>query len=129
MTEIANELHNLKEHGDVSTESLIEYQERKQKEIVNFLNGAKEKGNIDELSYRRYLLETCTENEWDPTFEHFEKIWTNIFETITQTELQKLSERIIRGAQMIEDEPDQARRRKMMEVYDALLKRMQEISA
>lgn len=123
MTETANEF-------TISTdvnESEIEYIERKQSEFNEFLDTLKQVGKIDEVSYKRFLLETCNAMEWDQIFEHFAKLWGDIVEMLTNHEINSLEQRLIKGSYMIDAELDQSRRSQMMEVYNELDKKLNEL--
>lgn len=109
------------------TESESEYIERKQTELNDFLLKLKEVGKIDEVSYRRFMFETCDFTDWDNIFEHFAKIWGDIVEILTNHEINSLEQRLIKGSYMIDAELDQSRRSQMLEVYNDLEKKLNEL--
>lgn len=111
---------------EVANESLDEYVERKQTELIAFLN--RHSKRIDELNFKRLVSEVFDGHTWEEVFNHFHNMYGRIINVLRDNEMQSLKERMVKGAQMIEDEQNEAKRQDYLTHYGRLEKRLKELN-
>ncbi|BFH16023.1 hypothetical protein WJ0W_006923 [Paenibacillus melissococcoides] len=109
MTEAANESTKLPDR----LELINRYQEMFSRQV----NLGFQLGEIDEAAYRRFMSDSCTAEEIDDVYRHFYDMFGQLVDYLQD----RLSERIIKGAEFIEDiGKDHPKYKAAMQKYDDL---------
>jgi len=81
---------------------------------------------IDEVTYRRFVTETCEARTEDEVFDHFQRLYADLKEIMRS----HLLMRIVKGAEFIESiDTKDARYQAAMAKYDALCKELRDFDA
>ncbi|MNL56205.1 hypothetical protein D3C87_1796810 [compost metagenome] len=107
----------LSENWPVINELIFDYREI----LIRQLNFALDQGELDEETYREYVVRECAAETIDEVYDFFERI----FKDLTNYHRERLQARIIKGAKFIDGlAPTDPRREKAIEKYDALCNRL-----
>lgn len=98
-----------------------EYIQAKQDEFLRLLESSHKAKKIDDLNYKRLLLETCEYENPDDIYDYFHNLFDDLQNCLENAELFILEARIVKGAEMIEKETDPKKLKQYNRLYDALI--------
>lgn len=116
MTSQINDLYQ--NHNDTTDK----YCQEQEETFIRISKGAFEKGWMLPEIYQDMLIDLPKPKNLDEAYDEFEKLFHTLQQNIIQS-------RIIKGAEMIDKESDPIKKKRYFEVYDDLLKKLNELGA
>lgn len=101
-------------------DTIDDYCKEKQIDFMKLGRAAVDKGHLMNEMYQTMLLEFPEPRTWDETFNQYEELFKNLQHDIIST-------RIIKGAEIIEQETDAEKKRNYFAVYRNLEKKLKEL--
>jgi hypothetical protein len=96
--------------------------------VKNTLECAVKGGMSQEYADHLYQSLIACE-EWEETFVQYHKVYQYMIDYMMNKERHQLLERLIKGAEMIEDETDPKRKKYLLGIYEEIERKFTEIKA
>lgn len=114
---------------EAANESLDEFIERNQIEFIQFLTRQRLARNLDEVNLKRLVSEVCEGESWDEACDHFSDMWGKAYDAIKENMVKTIQNRMILGAEKIEEETDATQKRLYTMLYTSLENKLRELMA
>lgn len=120
MTNAANEYLRFLANGDLDG-YISNSQEKFLKQLERF------REYMDESKYKNLLAESYDGHSWSEAIDHFAAVEYEMCMCVLEKGRHQVLERMMKGAEIIENEPDPIKKRKFVAVYDALEKKLNDL--